>query len=325
MRPERLFAKSADRDGYRLTLPEHTEDVLGAAEVLLEMTAERQLAALGFHPDAWLGRFRRDLLLTAVLHDLGKANSYFQGMVTGAPNIVQPLRHEAVSYWIARRPEMQDWLLAQVDEPLEAELVRWAVAGHHRKFPPGAARALPMDVYLDHEDLRATLSVGAGRLRTPSPPNMKDITLSFMPAIKSVLREFEDAQAEADDLRKSTQQTKPLLLQYVALLKASLIAADVAGSIRRRGRQSIGEWVRDAFQNASSAQDLHGVVAKKLGSAELRQFQRDVGDAHERVVFVRAGCGSGKTLAAYHWAAQRAKALRRNWRVFLLSDDGHGD
>ena len=38
---------------------------------------------------------------------------------------------------------------------------------------------------------------------------------------------------------------------------------------------------------------------------ELRPFQREVAEKAEKVVFVKAGCGSGKTLAAYHWARTR--------------------
>ena len=38
---------------------------------------------------------------------------------------------------------------------------------------------------------------------------------------------------------------------------------------------------------------------------ELRPFQRDVAEQAGNVVIVKAGCGSGKTLLAYHWARTR--------------------
>jgi CRISPR-associated endonuclease/helicase Cas3 len=317
VRSQSLFAKSAASDGFRPTLPQHTEAVLLAAATLLDLTGEAQLRALGFDAAVWLERFRRDLLLAALLHDLGKANSYFQDMVSEVGRVVQPLRHEAVSYWIAKRPQMQNWLSAVVDDALAIELILWAVAGHHRKFPMDGKTALPMEVYLGHADLREALSLGGRELRLPPPPVMDDVTLSFTPATVSVFRELEDAEVEAEDRFGAIAQSEPALARYVALLKASLIAADVAGSIRRCGDETMVDWMIDAFRNVPASRDLEGVVEARLGPNTLHRFQREVGEASERVVFVRAGCGSGKTLAAYHWAARRAAALGRGLRVFF--------
>jgi CRISPR-associated endonuclease/helicase Cas3 len=45
---------------------------------------------------------------------------------------------------------------------------------------------------------------------------------------------------------------------------------------------------------------------KETGKVDvLRQFQRQAAEHAENVVFVKAGCGSGKTLGAYHWARTR--------------------
>ncbi len=317
MRPKTLFAKSADKNGVKLTLFEHTRDVFTCGERLLDLTGRAQLLALGLDPRRWAERFRRELLMCTIVHDTGKSTSCFQPLLETPGFVAQPIRHEAVSYWIARRPEMRSWLHKVIGDPTAVELLLWAVAGHHRKFPPDRAVAEPMEVYLGHDDFRATLEWGAERLGFPKPPRMEDATIRFTPARVSVIRELEDAHVEAENLFRAIKRDRPEEARYLAGLKACLIAADVAGSIRRHGTQTMVAWMGEAFENVPSVEDLDGVVKYKLGSKKLHGFQEDVGTATERVVFVRAGCGSGKTLAAYHWAARAAARLGRDLRVFF--------
>jgi CRISPR-associated endonuclease/helicase Cas3 len=49
--------------------------------------------------------------------------------------------------------------------------------------------------------------------------------------------------------------------------------------------------------------DLEGLMTDRLKGDSLRPFQRDVAASRAPVTLVRAGCGTGKTLAAYAWAA----------------------
>ena len=63
---------------------------------------------------------------------------------------------------------------------------------------------------------------------------------------------------------------------------------------------------------------LLSVVRARLGHRhEPRPFQDEVAGRTDRVVFVNAGCGSGKTLAAYLWAARVAQRTGRNRRLFF--------
>ncbi len=212
---------------------------------------------------------------------------------------------------------MRSWLHCAIGDATAVELVLWAIAGHHRKFPPEDVCAEPMEVYLGHDDFHATLEWGADRLGLPRPPRMDDATIRFTPSRESVIREFQTARVEADRLLKVMKRDRPEEVRYVAALKACLIAADVAGSIRHCGQRTMVEWMGEAFANVPTVADLDDVVAKKLGSHKLHGFQEYVGAARERVVFVRAGCGSGKTLAAYHWAARTAERLGRDIRIFF--------
>ncbi len=136
MDPECLWAKSkrADEpDHSSMRLSGHLADVLEAATRVLDATADEQLRALGLAPEQYRDRLRRCVRLAAAVHDLGKANDHFQGMILGARDVrqnPQGLRHEWVSVLILR--ELKDWPLPGVDQSeMDFAAVEWAVAGHH--------------------------------------------------------------------------------------------------------------------------------------------------------------------------------------------------
>ena len=303
---ERLLAKSARERHPGQEIRVHTAAVIRAGESLVEATGKAQLGALGLDPSSWLERFRREIKLAALLHDLGKANDHFQEMIQGETTRRQGLRHEAVSYWIARRPEVRDWVRPVQADSRAVELILWAIAGHHRKFPPTdpPEDAKPeLTVYLRHPDFREVLELGVAELGLATPPNFSSDGRLRLTRIGSVLREFDDAQEEAEDLMSSLSDEE---VRYVALLKACLICADVAGSIERRGTESLADWIVKAFRRVPTVAELESIVSKRLNGKPLRRFQLDVAERSDRVVFVQAGCGSGKTSAAYLWAARQA-------------------
>src|SRR5262245_26331430 len=119
MNPARLWAKSKRDDEPErpsMFLLGHLQDVHIAAQQVLDATGDDQLLALGLPPEKFRDRFRRIALFAAAVHDLGKANDHFQGMITGTrPVRVNPqgVRHEWVSLLILR--ELRSWLLPAVD------------------------------------------------------------------------------------------------------------------------------------------------------------------------------------------------------------------
>ena len=132
----RLWAKSKrDEEPERpsMFLPGHLADVHEAAQKVLEATADDQLRALGLKSAEYRDRFRRIVLLAAVVHDLGKANDHFQGMILGTRNIQenpQGIRHEWVSVLMLK--QIRDWLLpALAGGEHDFAIVEWAVSGHH--------------------------------------------------------------------------------------------------------------------------------------------------------------------------------------------------
>jgi len=324
MGPDRLLAKSARAGGHPAraqTIRKHTAEVIRAADRLVEVTGKAQLRALGLDPDApatgtgaasWFERFRREVKVAALLHDPGKANDHFQGMIRGDRDLPQGLRHEVVSFLIARLPEVRAWVGPALVAPHSIELVLWAIAGHHRKFPPDAAegRGAVLHVDLAHPDFAATLALGTRDLGLGEPPVFPpDHALAAirLTRLGGVFGELRRARQEAEELMRALPDEER---RYLAALKACLICADVAGSIGKRGAESMADWIPAAFARVPSAGELRAVVDARLAGARLRPFQDEVAGRTERVVFVRAGCGSGKTLAAYLWASRRAPGRR---------------
>ena len=67
------------------------------------------------------------------MHDLGKANDHFQGMIYGTRDVrqnPQGLRHEWVTLLMLE--QLREWLLPALGGSIvDFAIVEWAVAGHH--------------------------------------------------------------------------------------------------------------------------------------------------------------------------------------------------
>jgi CRISPR-associated endonuclease/helicase Cas3 len=63
------------------------------------------------------------------------------------------------------------------------------------------------------------------------------------------------------------------------------------------------DGVGSSLANKPNPGDIQGVVENRLKGGTPRKFQEAVAASKAPVTFVKAGCGTGKTLAAYMWAA----------------------
>jgi hypothetical protein len=112
MDPMRLWAKGKScntEEHPSMLLPQHLQDVYVAAQRVLESTGDEQLLALKLEPLAHRERFRRCVLLAAAVHDLGKANDHFQGMICRLPERIhrpQGVRHEWVTVLMLSGPSV---------------------------------------------------------------------------------------------------------------------------------------------------------------------------------------------------------------------------
>lgn len=313
MDTKRLWAKSWDEERYgaaptHVFLAGHLADVHRAATLVLDSTGDDQLRAVGLLPAEWRERFRRIVLLAAAAHDLGKANDHFQGMITRKRDVrvnPQGLRHEWVSLLMLWK--LREWLLPAVGgEPTDFAIAEWCVAGHHpahdhasppRLNAPGAGTELCL--LIGHPDFQAALQVLQVNFGLAEPPTLADEHCHLVGpenAFTTLASWSRTSQRIWEDLRKTPAR------RLVVAAKNCLIAADIAGSALPKRRQ---DWSRIAASFAAKPAngDLQAVVDERLRGQKLREFQAAVAASKSRITYIKAGCGSGKTLAAYMWAA----------------------
>lgn len=315
---DRLWAKSkraGEPEHLSMFLPQHLKDVHAAAERVLAATADDQLTALGLPPDRYRDRFRRMVLLAAAVHDLGKANDHFQGMLLGTRDVrtyPQGLRHEWVTVLMLRH--LREWLLPAVcGNETDFAVVEWAVAGHHPahdhasppvETPKGGGAGPEIVLRMNHRDFRAALTELQRAFDLPEPPKLADETREFSgPA--SVFDELTQWRSTGTRIWRKLKH--PPDGRLVAAVKNCLIAADVAGSALKAD----SGWITTVLaEDRPQPGDLQAVVDHRRGGNPPRAFQTTVADSTARVTFVKAGCGGGKTLAAYMWAAKNHPTRR---------------
>ncbi len=326
---ERLWAKSwnSKEDGPappHVFLPQHLRDVLAAADAVLDATAEQQLRAFGLEPALWIERFRQVVRLAAAVHDLGKANDHFQGMILRRADRIgrpQGLRHEWVTWWMLQDESLGGWLKPALGKSETSQVdwmvMLWAVTGHHAAFgrasPPtdlSQGVGSEMRLHLAHEDFRDCLRLLADEFLSGelTLPRVTDLKVD----LRSVLDHIGTETLKQSQVWELSLSQNRELLAFTAAVKNCLVAADVAGSaipIHAASDDSRRDWVRRAFAEVPSRSELDEVIASRLtkdGAVQpLRPFQEEVANRAGDVTLVKAGCGSGKTLAGYHWLRTR--------------------
>jgi CRISPR-associated endonuclease/helicase Cas3 len=314
----RLWAKSWDevRDGpppAHVFLPNHLLDAYSAAARVMNATGDDQLRAVGLTPDVWRDRARRIVLLGAAVHDLGKANNHFQEMIAKKRDVrqnPQGLRHEWVSLLLLQK--LRGWLLSAV-AGIEDDfaLVEWAVAGHHpahnhesppQACPPGAGGE--MRLLTDCADFRTALHnlQSLFKLNQFLPEVAADqlALVGTEDVFSAIAAWYRKARRSWERLRRGEHRL------LAAVTRNCLIAADVAGSALPKlvpEGDDLWGWVTQSFSARPENGDLQAIIDLRLQSEKPRDFQRAVASSTEPITFVKAGCGSGKTLAAYMWAA----------------------
>jgi CRISPR-associated endonuclease/helicase Cas3 len=346
----RLLAKSYDRKKYKYPpdyalLVQHSRDVASACKALAKMAGAIAISNAGLNRSL-LADFSKTLLADGWMQDVGKANSHFQPMVSNSPEISQLLRHEVISgllFWLD--PKLSEWIA-----PLgKAKLMAiWGAMGHHRKFHAGTKPrdALELLVYTDHEDFRSILKEMAQDLGLDEPPifelpltieqdEEEECNFSAQAALKQLIQQFT---------RNETEFTDEKSRRYLALIKAFGIAADVAASAvakkhKSADKYSLAQFVTDDLSKGLQLSDLtkliHGWAWSQLEPKntkpdltqlppgfEVRGFQKEVAKSKSPLTLAIAGCGSGKSLAAYLWAYQWCEQLqkqeeRTNFRLFF--------
>lgn len=301
----------------RIFLAQHLADVYAAAMRVLDSTGDDQLKALGLSSDHFRDRLRRSVLLAAALHDLGKANDHFQGMIYFRRDVQvnpQGLRHEWATLLMLRY--LREWLQSALgDYPQDFSFVEWAIVGHHagsehasppRGCPAGAGAEI--ELLMGERGFQEGLNFlqSAFSLKT-SPPQLEHVKCNLVGSDNV----FAEIVAWSRANQKTWEKLSKTDRQLVAAIKNCLIAADVAGSALPRAipdESQRWDWITRSFAGKPEPGDLHQVVEERAKSfvgtsAERERFQKSVAASRDMVTFVKAGCGSGKTQSAYMWAA----------------------
>lgn len=317
---KRLLAKSGNGNHESEYLLGHLVDVFHAAQLVLDATAVEQLAAFDLPANNYENRLRRIVSLTSIVHDLGKANDHFQGMLHKTRNVLatpQGLRHEWVTLLMLEH--LREWLLPALNGSDEDfSIMEWAVVGHHpamehrsppRECPPGAG--VEIVLLTGHDDYHATLMQIQSSLGLTSPPPN---CATFSRELVGGCRVYDDIIQWSRFSLKAWDRIKSRAdRRLVAIAKNCLAAADVAGSALPQALPNDSNrwhWITQSFTTKPKSGDLAAIAQHRLGNNAPRDFQQEVAASKSSITFVKAGCGSGKTLAAYLWAAEKYPTRR---------------
>ena len=321
---ETLLAKSFDElsgktPTYAKLYP-HLRLVEDSGKAIFKMVGEKVLEQIGLHDEIWISRLKRGLTIACLCHDIGKANDGFQKMIQGKPTKLspkfQPMRHELLSaLLLAEAGEVQDWALSFLSENGKyddaAELLNSviaAVGGHHRKLDEDWKKASlavrdgscgqTVITFLTHENLKTLFN---GKIS-------KEVVLDLIPNKENSLQDKRIDFLCASNQFANSLEENLAWWRFSAVLKALTAAADVAGSALPEKEVSPRKWIEINLAESQflKAMQMREVVNARLDGNGLRKFQRDVATAKAKVTLVEAGCGTGKTVAAYAWAETHA-------------------
>jgi len=343
-KPKRLLAKSYDRTTYGTEPPDyalllqHSRDVAEACKALAALSGQTALYCSNINPEAY-DRFYRTLVANGWIQDLGKASSHFQAMVTGSPQIIQLLRHETISGLLMwSDPRLRNWL-----EPLSDTLLvsLWAAMGHHRKFDE---RTVPQQVgslvvHIAHEDFAAILCEMRDDLPLGEPPVFEhDLTIARsrkevgdIPALETV-RDLQDEFADYEPQFADESERRMLALIKGFGISADVVASAVAARGQWSAKYSLTKFVKESLEIGLTVDDLSKLISSWAWAKSsetrsdddgtslppsfvCRDFQNDVAASESYLTLAQAGCGSGKSLAAYLWACRWCKKFKTEGRT----------
>lgn len=332
-------AKSRGKDGRFLTLEQHSFDAEEAARTLFSGRLLARWCAFFGLADA--ERFLLHLRVAALFHDVGKANASFREMVSAErPRGVrfdQIVRHEHLSALFLHLPNVRAWLRPAVD----VALVTAAVLSHHCKAaeagdryvwePPPIHRSA--DLQLNHPEVAAVLARVAVVAHLPPlrGPNCNDSSahntfpVRFGGGEPAWERAYDDGVAEARKLRRALSGDEPRR-RLLRALKAALVCSDAAASGLQRNGLPIGSWLRRVAERPTLAPEdverdvlvpwAESVRARTGSPPVFHDFQLAASRTGPRALLL-AGCGSGKTAAAWLWAREQARSGRVGRVVYL--------
>jgi CRISPR-associated endonuclease/helicase Cas3 len=274
----------------------------------------------------WFRFFKLDEVMTdkfyttgiaaCYLHDIGKANNWFQSLVSGKGRVPQAIRHEHLSGLILWNEKIKAEL--QKQENLDYEILLSAVIGHHLKSEyENFCNKTDADVNSLKINVTAIEDLLKKVIKDPYGFNVQENWI------------YDDEEwMGTKDLKKHVRKIKETLKEKNLLLavRAALILADSAGSGLARESKDIKDWLNRVF-DGSKIQKFNDIEEKILEPRikQIREqginfkytcFQNDSEQLPDRALLL-APCGSGKTIAAWRWIKGRLKVKPAARVIFL--------
>jgi CRISPR-associated endonuclease/helicase Cas3 len=248
LKPDLLLAKSYDPGKWKgsYSLVGHTADVVNSVSTLIDVLGDRVLEQFGLSSS--LSELRSTTRLAAYLHDWGKSNNHFQGVVRSKikdahpkrflPDNPQIIRHEVASVLLAW--EFREWLEQGEGDFLTALA---AAGGHHLKLGGKSGKCTDelgeirfsgddrlflyvLDVVDGKQQFnrhfKQLLKYGIKTLGLP-----KNIKLSQKPSLFWSVKQIKEKRALIADFLSNEWQPDSV---FLAVIKSLLVAGDAIGS-----------------------------------------------------------------------------------------------
>lgn len=324
-------AKQPTRPMKKETLLGHTECVFDASQIILDFL--RSASSVDIKEDDWV-LIEKLSFLSAIFHDIGKANNIFQGMLKGEKEYYgrnHPVRHEILSSLLIAKlwNDLSEWInslsrrcsISYKDDIPLSYLISWIVGGHHLRLNGGRSifdeypireTNIPitgLTFFAGHEDVAAILDIASRFAGDKHNIPCKDMVIYQGLEVDRIKEKFEEFVYESEEFRNSISEE---LKNSLAISKAVLIASDVSASALARNYNNMkAKWMEKALNNLINKNELERIVRSRLGNNyKLFGFQTRIAQSKRQCTLVLAACGSGKTIAAYKWAQEWAQGRK---------------
>jgi CRISPR-associated endonuclease/helicase Cas3 len=329
-----LLAKSP-RGQLRVTLEAHSRDTQLAANQLFRPGSRWRTTFLRFFKlrESEGDRFLLNLQVASLFHDLGKANEDFQNAMRSNGCSQQAVRHEHLSALLITYSPVWDWL--GLNSVLDRDCIVAAVLSHHIKAGSNEGpykllcprRSGKVQLLLEEAQIKNVFSFLADIAELPP------VSIQFPAYFDGESDGWSDTQEQlqdnADRFRRALAKGRDVQRHGFSLaLKAALLASDSASSGLVREGHDITSWIENTAHRA--AIEPNGVETAILAPRKSELGAKFTGyltfqggaAAIGRRGLLLAGCGAGKTIAAWRWADQVVRAEQIGRVIFLYPTRG---
>lgn len=314
----KLLAKGSNCDIKETTLQNHSVVVFKTAEKLINLYGEKSIESIGLN-SCHFGKLQRIVSLAAIIHDLGKCSNHFQFQVNQdidkncyrlpsnyEKDHGQLYRHEILIWFLTNEVKnfkndqaenIRNFLKQYVQDDFEWYAALCAASGHHRKHKSelkneNSSIQTTIICLVNNESFNSLLNSIKRNLKLEKQCETidDDIVIEYKREYSIDIEESALGNLLDDDNFK----------KIVGIAKSFLICSDVVGSILNENEKKIFE-LEKILKSEVDKGVYDTILTDKLNKNKLREFQTEISESENKITFVRAGCGSGKTLAGYAW------------------------